>query len=147
MVNVLQAMILTYDADMVLTPTYWVHKLYLPMQDATFIPVSYDPGTYHHGDITLPGVDVVAMRDTEGQLWLALVNLDPHGAKEIAVDVSGLGIRSASGEVLTAPNVNTINTQQAPNNVTPRPIAGTVSGGRVTIELPSKSVAMIALEE
>ena len=146
MVNVLQALILTDGPQMVLTPTYWVHKLYLPMQDATFVPARFDPGTYHHGDITLPGVDAVAMRDTSGRLWLSLVNLDPREAKEVAVEVTGAAVRRATGEVLSAANVNSINTFAAPNAVAPRPISGTVRGGRVTVTLPAKSVAVIALD-
>jgi alpha-L-arabinofuranosidase len=131
---------------MVLTPTYWVHKMYLPMQDATFVPVRFDPGTYHRGDITLPGVDAVGLRDTSGRLWLSLVNLDPREAKDVAVEVPGVAVRRASGEVLTAPNVNSINTFEAPNAVAPKPIGGTVRGGRVTVTLPAKSVAVIALD-
>ena len=146
MVNVLQALILTDGPEMVLTPTYWVHKMYLPMQDATFVPARFDPGTYHHGDVTLPGVDAVAMRDTSGRLWLSLVNLDPREAKDVAVEVSGAAVRRAAGEVLTAPNVNSINTFAAPNTVTPKPISGTVRGGRVTVSLPARSVAVIALD-
>src|SRR5690606_34977079 len=125
----LQALILTDGPKMVLTPTYWVHKMYLPMQDATFIPVSFEAGTYRHGDITLPGVDAVAMRDTQGKLWLSLVNLDPHDEKTVTLEVSGLEVRSAMGEVLTAPNVNSINTYDMPDTVVPRPIDGTLSGG------------------
>ena len=53
MVNVLQAMILTDKEKMVLTPTYHVFKMYVPFQDATFVPVTFDAGTYTHGDITL----------------------------------------------------------------------------------------------
>src|SRR6187551_2535873 len=97
MVNVLQALILTDGPRMVLTPTYWVHKMYLPMQDATFIPVTFDAGEYRHGEIVLPGVDAVAMRDTGGKLWLSLVNLDPNEGKTVAVDVGGLGVRRAAG--------------------------------------------------
>jgi alpha-N-arabinofuranosidase len=146
MINVLQAMILTDGAKMVRTPTYYIHKMYLPMQDATFIPVRFDPGTYRHGDITLPGVDAVAMRDTGGRLWLSLVNLDPHTAKDIAIDVTGLGVHRAGGDVLTAPDVHSINTFDAPDTVTPKPIAGTIRAGKLTIALPAKSVAMIALD-
>ena len=87
------------------------------MQDATFVPVRFDPGTYRRGDITLPGIDAVAMRDTSGKLWLALVNLDPETPKDIAVAAAGLGVRRAAGEVLTAANVNTINTFAAPDAV------------------------------
>ena len=86
------------------------------------------------------------MRDTSGRLWLSLVNLDPREAKDVAVEVSGAAVRRAAGEVLTAPNVNSINTFGAPNTVAPKPISGTVRGGRVTVTLPAKSVAVIALD-
>ena len=45
MVNVLQAMILTDRARMILTPTYHVFRMYLPFQDATSIPVSFAAGS------------------------------------------------------------------------------------------------------
>ena len=59
---------------------------------------------------------------------------------------SDAAVMGAAGEVLTAPNVNSINTFEAPNTVTPKPISGTVRGGRVTVSLPARSVAVIALD-
>ena len=44
MVNVLQAMIFTDKEKMVLTPTYHVFKMYVPFQDATFVPVDSSAG-------------------------------------------------------------------------------------------------------
>ena len=41
-----QAMILTDKEKLVLTPTYYVFKMYVPFQDATFVPVTFDAGTY-----------------------------------------------------------------------------------------------------
>ncbi|QZH75714.1 MAG: alpha-N-arabinofuranosidase [Erythrobacter sp.] len=146
MVNVLQAMILTDGPQMVRTPTYWVHKLYLPMQDATLVPVEFAAGEYRHGEITLPGVDAVAFRDTDGRLHVALVNLDPHVAREVALDLGSVQVQSARGEVLTGPNVNSLNTFAAPDVVVPVAIAGRVDGSRVTVDLPPKSVAVLALE-
>jgi Alpha-L-arabinofuranosidase C-terminal domain len=46
MVNVLQSRIMTDHGRMVLTPTYHVFRMYVPFQDATFIPVQADGGTY-----------------------------------------------------------------------------------------------------
>ena len=52
MVNVLQAMILTDGPKMVLTPTYYVYKMYLPFQDATLVPGAvrsgHLPSRRHH---------------------------------------------------------------------------------------------------
>src|SRR5205823_9446528 len=66
MINVLQAMIMTDKEKMALTPTYHVFKMYVPFQDATFVPVTFDAGTYTHENITLPRVDAVAAKDTNG---------------------------------------------------------------------------------
>jgi alpha-N-arabinofuranosidase len=147
MVNVLQAMILTDGDKMLLTPTYHIHQMYLPFQDANLVPVTFDAGEYRQGDIVLPRVDAVAARATDGKLWLSLVNLDPTRTAEIQVAIPGVRARAASGTVLTAPAVNSINTFEAPNTVTPRPFTGRASGGAVTIQLPAKSVAMLAIEE
>jgi alpha-N-arabinofuranosidase len=80
MVNVLQAMILTDGPRMVLTPTYHVYHMYVPFQDATFVPVSFDAGAYVHGDISLPRVDAVAARDASGKLWLSLIPTGRRGS-------------------------------------------------------------------
>ncbi|HEU4651645.1 MAG TPA: alpha-L-arabinofuranosidase C-terminal domain-containing protein, partial [Croceibacterium sp.] len=146
MVNVLQALILTDGPRMVRTPTYWIHQMYLPMQDATLIPVRFDAGTYTRGAITLPAIDALALRDTSGKLWLSLVNLDPHRSREVTLEVPGITVRRAQGQVLTAPNVNSVNTFDDPDAVTPNAISGTARGGKVTVTLPAKSVAMISIE-
>ena len=51
MVNVLQAMIITDKEKMVLTPTYHVFRMYVPFQDATFVPVTFEAGTYTSGNV------------------------------------------------------------------------------------------------
>jgi alpha-N-arabinofuranosidase len=147
MVNVLQAMILTDGDKMLLTPTYYIHQMYLPFQDAKLVPVTFDAGEYRHGDVVLPRVDAVAARDTGGKLWLSLVNLDPNQPAQIKVEIPGVRAKAGSGTVLTAPAVNSVNTFEAPNTVAPRPFATRTAGGAVTLELPAKSVVMVAIEE
>jgi alpha-N-arabinofuranosidase len=146
MVNVLQALVLTDGPKMVLTPTYYVHQLYLPFQDATFVPVQFDAGEYVHGDVKLPRVDAVAAKGADGKLYLALVNLDPNRPATVRVAVPEGHYARAAGQVLTSPNVNSVNTFEAPKTVVPAPIAGTLANGEVSVSLPSKSVAVIALE-
>ena len=46
-----------------MTPTYHVFRMYVPFQDATFVPVAFDAGRYTHGAITLPRVDAIAAKD------------------------------------------------------------------------------------
>jgi alpha-N-arabinofuranosidase len=147
MINVLQAMILTDKEKMVLTPTYYTYKMYLPFQDATFVPVIFDAGTYTHGDISLPRVDAIAAKDTNGKLWLEITNLDPNEPVEIEATLPGITAKSASGETLTAPKVDSVNTFTAPDTVVPKPIAAKVQGGKLVLNVEPKSVTVVSLAE
>jgi len=148
MINVLQAMILTDKEKMVLTPTYYVFKMYTPFQDSTFVPIAFDAGTYKHGDVTLPRVDAIAAKDATGKLWLAITNLDPNQAVEVEASLAGITAKSATGETLTAPKVDSINTFDAPNTVVPKPFTAKVQGGKLALalKLEPKSVTVISVE-
>jgi alpha-N-arabinofuranosidase len=145
MINVLQAMILTDKEKMVLTPTYYVYKMYVPFQDATFVPVTFDAGTYTHDGITLPRVDAIAAKDKAGKLWLAITNVDPNQSAELEVSLAGINAKSAAGETLTAPKVDSVNTFDAPNTVVPKAISAKAQDGKLTLELAPKSVTVIAV--
>jgi len=147
MINVLQAMILTDKEKMVLTPTYYVYKMYVPFQDATFVPVTFDAGTFTHDGITLPRIDAIAGKDKAGKLWLAITNVDPNQPAEIKVSLAGINAKSASGETLTAPKVDSVNTFDVPNTVVPKPVSAKAQDGKLTLELAPKSVTRIAVEQ
>ncbi|HLJ49037.1 MAG TPA: alpha-L-arabinofuranosidase C-terminal domain-containing protein [Bryobacteraceae bacterium] len=147
MVNVLQAMIVTDKEKMVLTPTYHVYKMYVPFQNATFVPVSFDAGIYKHGDITLPRVDAIAAKDATGKLWVELTNIDPDHSAEAELSLSGINPKSAAGETLTAPKVDSVNSFAAPTTVAPKPIAAKVQGGKLVLQLEPKSVTVVSVEQ
>jgi alpha-N-arabinofuranosidase len=146
MVNVLQAMILTDKEKMVVTPTYYVFKMYVPFQDATFVPVDFDPGSLHRDGVTLPRMDALAAKDASGKLWIEITNLDPDKPLGIDAEITGISARSAKGETLTAIGVDSVNTFTAPNTVAPRPISATVKDGKLTLTVEPKSVTVISLE-
>lgn len=144
MANVLQAMILTDGPQMVLTPTYHVYEMYVPFQGATLAPAAFDAGTYALGDISVPGVDAAAARDSEGTLWLSLVNVNPTQPATLTVRVAG-SPGSAVGRILTAPDVDSHNSFDRPNDVRPAAFSGRVVDGQLTFDLPPKSVAVVAV--
>jgi alpha-N-arabinofuranosidase len=146
MINVLQAMILTDKEKMVLTPTYYLFKMYVPFRDATFVPVAFDAGTYTQDNITLPRLDAVAARDASGKLWLEITNLDPEKPVAIAADITGMTVKSAKGETLTAPGVDSVNDFGAPNAVVPKPVSASMKDGRLEVKVEPKSVTVISLE-
>jgi alpha-N-arabinofuranosidase len=147
MINVLQAMVMTDKEKMLLTPTYFVFKMYLPFQDATLVPVAFDAGAYAHGDITLPRIDAIAARDTGGKLWLEITNLDPNRSIEIDAVLNGIAANSAGGQTLTAVKVDSVNTFEAPTTVVPKPIFAKVQGGKLALRLEPKSVTVISVEQ
>jgi alpha-N-arabinofuranosidase len=146
MVNVLQAMILTNKEKLVLTPTYHVFRMYVPFQDATFVPIAFDAGTYKYGEVSLPRVDAIAAKDASGRLWVGITNVDPEQSAEIELDVAGAQIKSAAGETLTAPKVDSVNSFEAPQTVVPKPIAAKVQNGRLALSVEPKSVTVISIE-
>ena len=147
MINVLQSMIMTDKEKMVLTPTYYVFKMYVPFQDATFAPVAFDAGNYTHGDISLPRVDAIAAKDKAGKLWLAITNLDPNQPVEIEASLAGMTAKSAVGETLTAPKVDSVNTFEAPNTVVPKAVSAKIQGGKMALKLEPKSVTVVSVEQ
>jgi len=146
MINVLQAMIMTDKEKLVLTPTYYVFKMYVPFEDATFVPVAFHAGTYTHGDISLPRIDAIAAKDGAGRLWMAITNLDPNQPVEVEASLAGFTVKSAAGETLTAAKVDSVNTFDAPKTVVPKPISARVDGGKLTLTLEPKSVTVISVQ-
>src|SRR5690606_23822116 len=120
LINVLQAMILTDNEKMLMTPTYHAFKLYVPFQEATFVPVTFDSGTFTTDGITLPRADFAAAKGTDGKFYLAIINIDPKASLEVDASVLGFSATSATGETLAAP-FNAYNTFDAPNTVTTKP--------------------------
>ena len=146
MINVLQAMILTKDDKMVLTPTYHVFHMYVPFQDATFVPLTFDAGAYTTDGVTLPRVDAVAARDKAGKVWIAVTNIDARSPATFSVSLAGVKATKASGQTLSAPKVNSINTFDAPNTVAPKALSAKVAGGKLTVTVAPASVTVLGLE-
>jgi alpha-N-arabinofuranosidase len=146
MINVLQAMILTDKQKMVLTPTYYVFKMYVPFQDATFIPVAFDAGTYTHGGVTLSRVDAIAAKSADEKLLLEITNLDAETPATIDVKVAGITAKSAKAETLTGAAVDSINTFDSPDTVTPKLTAVKVQNGNLSLTIEPRSVTVVSIE-
>jgi alpha-N-arabinofuranosidase len=147
MINVLQAMILTDKEKMVLTPTYYVFKMYVPFQDAAFIPVTFDAGTYTHGGVSLPRIDAIAARGADGKLLVEITNLDAEYPVAIDADLTGIKATSAKAETLTAPTVDGINTFDSPNTVTPKETAVRLQGGKISLTVEPRSITVVSIEQ
>ena len=116
--------------------------MYQVFQGATPYPASVTGPRYRQGGNDLPMVDVSAARGADGRLYLALVNLDPRRAAHVATGLPG----RATGRILTGPAMDTHNTFDAPETVHPVAYAGSTAGGRLSFDLPPRSVAVVAIQ-
>lgn len=146
MVNVLQAMILTDNDKMVLTPTYHVFEMFRVHQGATSLPVELTTPDYALGSQKIPAVSASASRDAAGKVHLSLVNTNPHGSVTVACQLAGLAAKTVTGRVLTGLAMDAHNTFAAPHAVEPQPFNGaTLDAGRLSVVLPAMSVVVLEL--
>ncbi|HUD90427.1 MAG TPA: alpha-N-arabinofuranosidase [Sphingobium sp.] len=146
MINVLQAMILTKDDQMVLTPTYHVFDMYKPFQDATFLPLDLTSPWYNKDQWTVPVVSAAAARDKTGAVHVALTNTDPNRPVTVTAKLEGVAASAIDGRILTAPDVQSHNDFGSPDLVRPVVFRNAVmSGDTLTVTLPPHSVVMLTL--
>lgn len=147
MVNVLQAMILTKDGEMVRTPTYHVFEMYKPWQDATVLPLEIETPTYVNGAFTLPAVSGSAVKAKDGAIHIGLANADPRETNTVTVKLDGATSRKVSGRVLTGASIDARNDFGKAAAVKPVRFDGAkLRGGSLTVELPAKSVVVLELK-
>jgi len=146
-VNVLQAVILTDQEKMVLTPTYHAFEMYIPFQDSTFVPVEVGAmSAYELGEVSVPTVSASAAITAGGELVLALVNLDPNNPAAVTANLQGFTASGASGRTLTAGAMDARNTFDDPESVEPQAIDVALENGMLAVELPGKSVTVLLLK-
>ncbi len=147
MVNVLQAMILTDNEKMTVTPTYWVFEMYTVHHDATLLPSELHSADYDFNGQKIPAVSVSASRDQAGRIHVSLCNLNPNQPAQVACDLQGVKINVISGRILTAPEMNARNTFDHPENVHPVGFSDfTLTDGGFVTMLPPKSVVVLELK-
>ena len=147
-VNVLQAMILTEEEQMIMTPTYHVFEMYSVHHDATLLPLNISsPLQYSYGEQSVPAVNVSASKDIDGKVHLSLVNIHPEESTGITVELRGMDPDRVSGRILTAGELNAHNTFEQPEHVKPEAMTGIkLSRGVVTCTLPAQSIVVLELE-
>jgi alpha-L-arabinofuranosidase len=146
MINVLQAMILTEDEKMVLTPTYHAFRMYVPFQDAMRLPINFNAGNYQIGDINLPQLDAIAAKGNDGNIYVAITNIDPNNTASIDLSFDGHSLASVTGETLFASSIDAINTFESPDNVSPKAINASVSGSDVSLTVQPQSLTVLSIK-
>jgi alpha-N-arabinofuranosidase len=147
MVNVLQAMIITDQERMLLTPTYHAFAMHVPFQDATALPVQLTNNPIYALDgFAMPALSASAARGRDGKLYLSLVNSNPTQALSVELSVGGQAPQQVRGQLLTASTMDAENRFETPAQVQPQPFMARLNGAQLPITLPAKSLLVLELE-
>ena len=141
-VNVLQAIILTKDEEIVLTPTYHVFDLYQHHMDAKELGCAIEADRLGTGKYSLPGISASAS-EKDGILTVTLSNLSPDRAEEVEIALPRRA-EAAAGRILQG-RMNEYNDfGNAPLKAAP--FEGiTVRDGALSVRMPACSVAEIRI--
>jgi alpha-N-arabinofuranosidase len=146
-INVLQAMILTEEEKMILTPTYHVFEMYKVHHDAKLLPIEFQSIDYEFGDESVPMLDVSASRGKSDKIHLSICNLNPKNSAELACKLQGIEAKKISGRVLTADAMTAHNTFDNPQAVKPTAFDDfSLRDDILTVTLPSKSVTTLEIQ-
>ena len=147
--NVLQAMWLTKDDKMVLTPTYHVFRMYAPHKDAVAIPLTYDDAriTDDNGR-PVATFDATASRSASGAVTLALTNASLTDTRTVTIALTDMPRRIADAQILTAAKPTAHNTFDEPTAVAPKNFTeARISANSLNIKLPPLSIVSITLAD
>jgi alpha-L-arabinofuranosidase len=146
-INVLQAVILTNEDKMILTPTYHVMEMFNVHQDAKMLPVKITAGEFVFQNQRLPAVSSSASVDQNGVTHISLVNIDPKNRQPVNVLLDGGKFKSVTGRILASASLQDHNTFEEPEKIKPAVFKdGQLKGNSLTLSLPPFSVVVLELQ-
>lgn len=156
MVNVCHELFITKDAGLILTPTYHVFDMYQVHHDAALLPAELrcpdadflgtGPQFNPSWGQTIPAIDACASRNQDGKIHVSLCNIQPRHPAVVTCTLTGFTPTKVTGRVLTAPAVNSFNTFEKLDTVSPSVLKeARLQEGAVRVTLPPRSVAVLEI--
>lgn len=148
-VNVLQAMILTKGKQMLLTPTYHIFKMYNIHREATYLPATLTcDRVVVNEEESVAVVSSSSSRDKNGVIHVSLSNLDMTKEHVVAVNVDGIKVTGATGEIINGKNVDDYNDFGKAEVIAPKAFNGAKvdKKGQLIVTLPAHSVVTLTLK-
>lgn len=146
-INVLQAVILTNEEKMLVTPTYHVMEMYAVHHDAVMLPLTVTSKDYILGEKKLKAISASASKDKNGDVHISLVNIDAKNEQQVVIDLGNLGAKSVTGRILRSDKIQDHNTFENPEKVKPTGFDGaTINGNILKAKLPPFSVVVLTLQ-
>lgn len=145
--NVLQSMVLTRGKQMVLTPTYYVFRMYAPHMGAIHIPLSVESPVADMGGGRKAALVQATASQKAGKTTISLTNVSLNRDADLEIATGLKGARIVNAEILTSTAINDHNDFGAAEKVSPHKFKGTkMNGETLRLKLPARSILCITLE-
>lgn len=145
-INVLQSVILTKEDKMVLTPTYYVFKMYNVHQDAKLVPLSLVCNDYEFKGDKVPAVNA-SSSIKDGVLSITLCNLNPNKTETVECSLNAKEYKVVGGKIINAKNLADYNDYGQAEKVNMQDFTvAKPKNGKLSIELPAHSVVLVQLQ-
>jgi alpha-N-arabinofuranosidase len=143
-VNVLQAMVLTEGARMILTPTYHVFDLFKDHQNGTLLPTDIKVANYIYDGQEIPGLSVSSSKNEKNEIIITLANPDPSRDVELKIEFRPFTPKIVNGHILSSGTMQDHNTFTDTEKLRTEIFKGVeINDGAIRAVLPSKSVASL----
>lgn len=116
LVNVLQSVILTEGAKILLTPTYYVFRMYKYHQNAQLLDSSMEIAEIGNEEYKVPAVSESVSMSDDGTIHITLGNLSPSKEQEIEIQFYEQRPAQITGSILTG-SMTAHNTFDQPDTV------------------------------
>lgn len=146
-VNVLQALVLTNEESLILTPTYHVFNMYKVHQNSTLLPHYLKSEKYELNEEKIDAISVSCSKSDDGTVNISLVNAHPGKNIQLLTQLEGENIPSkVSAQILTANSIQSYNTFENPEEVAVKSFKDfELKKGKLEINLPAKSVVVLQI--
>ena len=146
LVNVLQSMILTEGPRMVLTPSYFVFKLFRDHQENELLCSHLDAPKLDWKGGEVPILQESCSIAPDGTVHVTLVNTSLDDIQDLEIETQGLKPTHVVGRMLTG-NMDDHNTFDAPDTVEDQPfVSFTMNSSGLCASLPPCSVVHLAIK-
>lgn len=147
-VNVLQAMILTQEDEIVKTPSYYVFKMYKVHHDATLLPTDVSSENYVRGEDAIPTLSTSASKSKDGKIHITISNLNPNEEVNVTCELRGISdFDVANASIITANKITAYNDFGKDEEVSIKSFDDVrLEEKEVILKMPAGSIVMLELQ-
>ena len=146
-VNVLQAMVLTEGEKMLLTPTYYIFRMYKHHQNGQLLDSFAETTEIGTDDYKVPDISESVSMDEKGNIHITLGNLSITEEKDLEILFFAKKAEKARATILTGA-MDSYNTFENPENIKEEEYHAfsIMENGTINVILPPCSVVHIEVE-